>query len=115
MKTAKVNYTETLALQMELSYQRLAGGIGAKDAEAKLVATIAGFEARVGAHPYSAPVCKELADIGRANVREYIDVAHQRRLIYAVSPDGTAVTGLLFLSTRQSVEEALVQYCLWRA
>ncbi|MBQ1783837.1 MAG: type II toxin-antitoxin system RelE/ParE family toxin [Gammaproteobacteria bacterium] len=114
MKQAKFEYTETFASQMDARFQRLAGSVGGRSAEATLMATLQSFEERVGAHPFSAPVCKEMVDLGRANVREYIDVARQQRLIYQVSPEGATVTGLLLLSTRQSVEEALVQYCLWR-
>lgn len=70
------------------------------------------FEVRVQAHPASAPVCIETADVGLTMYHDYVDSKLQLRVVYRVSDAADTVLALLFLNTRQSIREALIQHCL---
>ena len=73
---------------------------------------IAGFEQRVKDHPGSTPLCAEAADIGLTTYHDYVDPKLQLRAIYRFSEAEAVVYPLLFLSTKQSIRQALIQHCL---
>ena len=108
----KIEYTETFRDQLYSRFAYLARHIGEQAAQSLLTEFLDAFEARIAHHPKSSPVCVEAADIGLMTYHDYVDPNLQLRVVYRTSDADDIVYGLLFLNTRQSIREALIQYCL---
>ncbi len=112
----------TVAMQFDYSFvfrdqlydhfYYLAKQLGPVASQALLDGFIACFEQRISAHPESAPICIEAADLGFTQYHDYIDPALQLRVIYRLAHDRGSVYPLLFLKTKQSIRQALIQHCL---
>lgn len=112
MTLSNIEYSKTFERQLQDSFYYLAKHIGQKAAKDLLDSFIDGFEARVLAHPKSSPVCEETADLGMTSYCDYVDTKRQMRVIYRTDKAKGIVYALLFLNTRQSIRQALIQYCL---
>ena len=110
----QVEYTLTFENQLHDRFHYLARHIGQEASRDMLEGFLDNFETRVLDLPDSAPVCEEAADLGLTSYHDYVDPQRQLRVIYRVDEAKKVVLGLLFLSTRQSLRQALVQYCLRR-
>ncbi|AYA41778.1 type II toxin-antitoxin system RelE/ParE family toxin [Xenorhabdus nematophila] len=108
----KFEYSLAFQGQLHDRFYYLARHIGQVAAQELLDGFITGFEKRVNEHPGSAPLCMEAADIGLTTYHDYVDSKLQLRTIYRFSETEGVVYPLLFLSTRQSIRQALIQYCL---
>ncbi len=108
----KFEYSFTFRNQLHDQFYYLARHIGQTAAQELLDGFISGFEARVSKHPKSAPLCMEAADLGLRMYHDYVDTKLRLRAIYRFSEPESIIYPLLFLSTRQSIQQALIQYCL---
>ncbi|OCQ53130.1 hypothetical protein Ppb6_01531 [Photorhabdus australis subsp. thailandensis] len=108
----KFEYSLAFQDQLYNRFYYLARHIGQVAAQELLDGFIIGFEKRVNEHPGSAPLCIEAADLGFTTYHDYVDSKLQLRTIYRFSEVEGVVYPLLFLSTRQSIRQALIQYCL---
>ena len=109
-----IEYSHTFASQLHDRFYYLARHIGHKAAKELLDDFLDGFESRVLAHPERAPACIETADLGMTIYHDYVDPKRQCRVIYRTDKTNDVVYALLFLNTRQSIQQALIQYCLHR-
>ncbi|WP_409525581.1 hypothetical protein [Nitrincola sp. MINF-07-Sa-05] len=112
MAIQRIEYTHTFENQLHQHLSWLAKYVGAAAAERQLLEVLDQFEARVRDHPVSAPVCEEAADLGLTDYHDYVDTTLQVRIIYRFDPSAETILGMLFLNTRQSMRDALVQLCL---
>lgn len=112
MAIQRIEYTHTFENQLHHHFSWLAKYVGVEAAERQLIGALDQFETRVRDHPVSAPVCEEAADLGLTDYHDYVDTKLQVRIIYRFDPSADKILGMLFLNTRQSMREALVQLCL---
>jgi hypothetical protein len=112
MTATKIEYSHTFQDQLYSRFAYLTRHIGKQAAQHLLTGFLDVFEERITTHPNSSPLCMEAADIGLMAYHDYLDPKLQLRIIYRASDTGDAVYALLFLNTRQSIREALIQYCL---
>ena|SRR5690554_4378751 len=110
--TVSIEYTDTFRKQLYNRFQYLARQLGEKAAHELLTGFLDSFENRIANHPKSSPLCLEATDIGLESYHDFIDSKRQLRAVYRIAEADKKVYGLLFLSTRQSIREALIQYCL---
>ncbi|CDG18118.1 MULTISPECIES: type II toxin-antitoxin system RelE/ParE family toxin [Xenorhabdus] len=110
--TIKFEYSQTFQEQLYDRFHYLSKHIGQAASQKLLDGFIDSFENRIKSHPESAPLCEEAADIGLTTYHDYIDPNLQLRVIYRVSTIEGTVYALLFLSTKQSIRQALIRYCL---
>ncbi|CDM92132.1 type II toxin-antitoxin system RelE/ParE family toxin [Xenorhabdus bovienii] len=108
----KFEYSFAFRDQLHDRFYYLARHIGQVTAQEFLDSFIVGFEGRVNDYPESTPVCMEAADLGFTTYHDYVDPKLQLRAIYRFSESEGVVYPLLFLSTKQSISQALIQYCL---
>lgn len=114
MIPSNVEYSQTFERQLHDCFHYLRKQIGQKAAKDLLESFLDGFEARVLAHPKSSPLCEETADLGMTNYCDFVDSKRQMRVIYRKDKTKGVVYALLCLSTRQSIQQALIRYCLTR-
>lgn len=107
-----IEYTDTFKKQLYNRFQYLARQLGEQAAHELLADFLDSFEKRLASYPKSSPLCLEASDIGLDSYRDFIDSKRQLRAVYRIADTDKKVYGLLFLSTRQSIREALIQYCL---
>ncbi|NHB93212.1 type II toxin-antitoxin system RelE/ParE family toxin [Photorhabdus cinerea] len=110
----KIEYTQTFENQLHERFDYLTRHIGTEASWEILETFLNSFEARILKHPKSAPLCEETADIGLINYHDYVDTKLQLRVIYNIDEANHTVIAMLLLSTRQSLRQALIQYCLRR-
>lgn len=110
MTAISIEYTETFARQVSAYSQYLARYIGQSQARGLIFNFIDMLEQRVIRYPESSPLCEEAADLGFTNYRDFILPDQQLRAIYRLEEDKAYM--MLFLKSRQSIREALLQYCL---
>lgn len=108
----KFEYSLAFQGQLHERFYYLARHIGQVAAQELLDGFIVGFEKRVNKHPGSAQLCVEAAEFGFTTYHDYVDSKLQLRTIYRYSEATGVIYPLLFLSTRQSIRQALIQYCL---
>ncbi|QUN06927.1 hypothetical protein KDN34_05645 [Shewanella yunxiaonensis] len=108
----KFEYSLAFQGQLHERFYYLARHIGQVAAQELLDGFIVGFEKRVNKHPGSAQLCVEAAEFGFTTYHDYVDSKLQLRTFYRYSEATGVVYPLLFLSTRQSIRQALIQYCL---
>ncbi|PQQ41503.1 plasmid stabilization protein [Photorhabdus luminescens] len=108
----RFEYSFAFRDQLHDRFYYLARHIGQVATQELLDSFIAGFEGRVNGHPESTPLCIEAADLGFTTYHDYVDSKLQLRAIYRFSESEGIVYPLLFLSTKQSIRQALIQYCL---
>ncbi len=108
----KFEYSLTFQDQLHDRFNYLSRRIGKVAANEFLTGFIIDFEKRVNQYPKSIPLCIEAADLGVTTYHDYVDSKLQLRTIYRFSEAEGVVYPLLFLSTRQSIQQALIQYCL---
>ncbi|EHD20929.1 MULTISPECIES: type II toxin-antitoxin system RelE/ParE family toxin [Brenneria] len=114
MTPHKIHYTQTFKNQLYDRFHYLTRHIGPEASAELLERFIGNFEARIADYPQSAPICEETADLGLTHYHDYVYPKLQLRVIYRIDAANGVVFGMLFLSTRQSIREALIQYCLRR-
>lgn len=107
-----IEYSHTFRDQLYAHFAYLARHVGGQAAQDLLTEFLDAFEARNHQAPKSSPLCVEAADIGLMTYHDEIDPELQLRVMYRTSDVGDVVYGLLFLITKQSIREALIQYCL---
>jgi len=110
MKVISIEYTETFERQISAYSQYLARYVGTSQARSLIFSFIETLEKRVTQYPESSPLCEEASDLGFTNYRDFILPAQQLRAIYRLEDEKAYM--MLFLKSRQSIREALVQYCL---
>ncbi|MCC8373521.1 MULTISPECIES: type II toxin-antitoxin system RelE/ParE family toxin [Photorhabdus] len=110
----KIAYTQTFENQLHERFSYLTRHIGAEASWEILETFLYNFETRVLKYPKSAPLCEETADIGLTSHHDYVDTKLQLRAIYKIDEANHTVIATLFLNTRQSLRQALIQYCLRR-
>lgn len=111
-RAIKVEYTHSFREQLYTRFDYLSRHIGGQAAQDLLIGFLNSFESRINHHPKSSPLCAEAADLGLKAYHDYVDIELQLRVIYRFSDTEKAAYGLLFLNTRQSIRQALIQYCL---
>lgn len=108
----KFEYSLIFQNQLHHQFRYLTKHSGQRTAQKILDGFICGFENRVSDHPGSAPLCIEAAEIGLTSYHDYIDKKCQLRTTYRFSKTESTVYPLLLLNTKQSIRQALIQYCL---
>ncbi len=114
MALSNIEYSKTFESQLHDRFHHLARHIGHDAAKDLLDNFLNDFETRILVHPESSPLCQETADLGMTNYCDYVDPKHQFRVIYRIDKTKDVAYALLFLSTRQSIRQVLIQYCLGR-
>lgn len=112
MEKYKVIYTDSCKSQITFQLVFLKHKIGGTAAAVLIKTVLRNFEERVENYPESAQLCHELNSLGITKYRDYIDPRNNIRLLYTVNEQAQAVTVEAFLSTRQSITESLVNFCL---
>lgn len=110
MTVISIEYTKTFERQLSAYSQYLTRYTGQSKARSLIFDFIDTLEQRVRRHPESSPLCEEAADLGFTNYRDFILPEQQLRAIYRLEENKAYM--LLFLKSRQSIREALLQYCL---
>ncbi|AKH64374.1 plasmid stabilization protein [Photorhabdus thracensis] len=110
----KIEYTQTFENQLHERFDYLTRHIGTEASWEMLETFLNSFEVRILKHPKSTPLCEGTADIGLTSYHDYIDPKLQLRAIYKIDETNHTVIAMLLLSTRQSLPQALIQYCLRR-
>ncbi|MGC3875047.1 hypothetical protein ACPF7Z_17485 [Halomonas sp. GXIMD04776] len=111
---SKIEYTQTFENQLHDHFNYLTRHIGQEAAKDMLEAFLDDFESRVSSHLERVPLCEEAADLGLTRYHDYVNAQLQLRAIYRLEEADRRILGMLFLGTRQSLRQALIQYCLRR-
>ncbi|MFD2191875.1 hypothetical protein [Pistricoccus aurantiacus] len=114
MTTNSIEYTQIFENQFQDRFSYLTRYVGQETARHRLETFLDEFESRVLDYPESTPLCEEAADLGSTRYHDYVNASLQLRAIYRIDEAGQRILALLFLDTRQSLRQALVQYCLRR-
>lgn len=112
MTNSKIDYTQVFESLLHDRFHYLARHINPEASQKTLESFIRHFELRIAAHPASAPICEETAEFGLTRYHDYVDPKQQLRIIYRINDTDDGVLGMLLLSTRQSIRDALLRYCL---
>lgn len=110
MNKADVGFTTTAEfsvhqLQSSLSMRR--GKPAAKQIVSELVQSTIDLLSK---HPLSCPISQQASLLGVLQYREYIKDGY--RVLYEYFPDENLVAVALVISQRQSLQQALIDYCL---
>lgn len=112
MADFSIHYTDSCKSQIKHQFKFLTLKMGNQPASNYVQQTLAGFEERVANHPNSTPLCSELVNLGLTRFRDYVDSNKQFRLLYTVDENNQCINVVAFLNTRQSIREALIDFCL---
>lgn len=112
MKIKQIEYSQAFIKQIQAYQGYLNRQLGMSAAIKMLETFIDNFEKRILSYPHSAPPCEETSAVGMTNYRDYIDSGLCLRVIYRVDKADNTIYALLFLHTRQSIRQALIDYCL---
>ncbi|KTT45199.1 RelE/ParE family plasmid stabilization system protein [Pseudomonas oryzihabitans] len=107
-----LRFTECAALSLEDQIHHLADHIGQQAALTKITGLINAIESQLPAAPLAFPVSHQASELGLLHYREFNHYGF--RVFYEIKAAEEAVVVLLVLRQKQSVEKALIRYCLLR-
>lgn len=112
MEVRQIEYSQTFVNQMHRHLDYLNRQLGTLAATQMLETFLNDFESRIFSHPRSAPLCEETSSLGMTGYRDYINSGLSLRVVYRFDKTDSTIYVLLFLHTRQSIRQALIDYCL---
>jgi len=105
-----LRFTECAALSLEDQIHHLADHSDRQSALAKITGLIDAIETQLPAAPLAFPVSRQASELGVLHYREFNHGGF--RVFYEIKAAEQAVVVLLVLRQKQSVEKALIRYCL---
>lgn len=110
MTTLKIRYTETASQSIEDQIEYLAEFRGLASAYERITSEIAIIEDKLLSAPSGYPVSPQARELGVLQYRELNSNGY--RVFYEIVSDDHVIAVGLVLRDKQSVEKALVDYCL---
>ena len=110
MSTFSVRFTETASQSIEDQVHHLAIYLDTEAALDQIVALIDSITSRLADAPLAYPSSQQASELGILQYRELN--AHGYRVFYEVFAADKAIAVELVLRQTQSVEQALIRYCL---
>jgi len=107
-----IHYSASFRQQFLQQFEYWQRNIGAQAAQQLLADIIQRFELRVQQFPQGCPRCNDALQLGFDQYFEYVDSNAQVRIIYRASGTSDGLIGLLFLRTRQSLRDQLLELIL---
>jgi len=107
-----LRFTECAVLSLEDQVHHLADHSNQQNALAKIAGLIDAIESQLPAAPLAFPVSRQASELGVLHYREFNHDGF--RVFYEIKTTERAVVVLLVLRQKQSVEKALIRYCLLR-
>lgn len=114
VKSVKIRTTETFDKTLDNTIVFLTHWSDEEDVITKVDAVLANFQSQVEQHPNSYSRDPDLMSLGVNSVRRSID--RDFKILYEVTEneEEIIVDLLLFLRTKQSVQQQLIEYCLYQ-
>ncbi|WP_024691570.1 type II toxin-antitoxin system RelE/ParE family toxin [Pseudomonas tremae] len=111
MNTSAMRFTEVAQQSLEDQVEHLAVTQGFSSAAQRIDTLIDAIQDKLLSTPLGYPVSPQLSELGVLHYRELNTDGY--RIFYEVmDSDGITVVVLLVLGGKQSVEQALIRYCL---
>lgn len=110
----ELQYSASFRQQFLQQFDYWRRNIGTPAAEQLLTDIIRHFELRLTQFPQGCPRCNDALQLGLDQYYEYIDSTAQIRIIYRFSGTSGRVIALLFLRTKQSLRDQLLELILMR-
>ena len=107
-----IYYSDSFRQQFLQQFAYWQHTIGAQPAQQLLADIIQRFELRVQQFPQGCPRCNDTLQLGFDHYFDYVDSDAQIRIIYRFNATSTDLFGLLFLRTRQSLRDQLLELIL---
>lgn len=107
-----LRFTECATLSLEDQIHHLADHTSQQKALARVIGLIEAVESQLPAAPLAFPVSRQASELGVLHYREFNHDGF--RVFYEIKATEQAVVALLVLRQKQSVEKALIRYCLLR-
>ena len=107
-----LRFTECAALSLEDQVHHLADHSNQRNALARITGLIDAIESQLPAAPLAFPISRQASELGVLHYREFNHDGF--RVFYEIKAAEQAVVVLLVLRQKQSVEKALIRYCLLR-
>ena len=107
-----LRFTECAVLSLEDQVHHLTDHSNQQNALAKIAGLIDAIESQLPAAPLAFPVSRQASELGVLHYREFNHDGF--RVFYEIKTTEQAVVVLLVLRQKQSVEKALIRYCLLR-
>ncbi|MDQ7913997.1 type II toxin-antitoxin system RelE/ParE family toxin [Pseudomonas sp. 102515] len=107
-----LRFTECAALSLEDQVHHLADHSNQRNALARITGLIDAIESQLPAAPPAFPISRQASELGVLHYREFNHDGF--RVFYEIKTAERAVVVLLVLRQKQSVEKALIRYCLLR-
>ncbi|ELJ8580425.1 type II toxin-antitoxin system RelE/ParE family toxin [Vibrio cholerae] len=114
VKSVRISVTKTFEITLDNTVTFLSQWSPEEDVITKVDGVIGNFQLQVQEHPYSHSRDPDLMDLGVNSIRRAIDSGF--KILYEVTEneDEIVVNLLLFLRTKQSVQQQLIEYCLYQ-
>ncbi|EKO3535624.1 type II toxin-antitoxin system RelE/ParE family toxin [Vibrio fluvialis] len=114
VKTVKIRATETFEKTLDNTITFLSQWSDEEDVITKAEEVIDNFQSQVQEHPYIHSRDPDLMDLGVNTVRRALD--GDFKVLYEVTEDEDEIIVdlMLFLRTKQSVQQQLIEYCLYQ-
>ncbi|MDC7828780.1 MULTISPECIES: type II toxin-antitoxin system RelE/ParE family toxin [Pseudomonas] len=107
-----LRFTECAVLSLEDQVHHLTDHSNQQNALARITGLIDAVESQLPAVPLAFPVSRQASELGVLHYREFNHDGF--RVFYEIKTTEQAVVVLLVLRQKQSVEKALIRYCLLR-
>ncbi|MFT0179182.1 MULTISPECIES: type II toxin-antitoxin system RelE/ParE family toxin [Pseudomonas] len=107
-----LRFTECAVLSLEDQVHHLTDHSNQQNALARITGLIDAIESQLPAAPLAFPVSRQASELGVLHYREFNHDGF--RVFYEIKTTEQAVVVLLVLRQKQSVEKALIRYCLLR-
>jgi len=107
-----MHYSSSFQQQFLQQFEYWQRNMGASAAHQLLAEIIERFERRVQQFPHGCPRCNDALQMGFDQYFEYIDSNAQVRIIYRANGSSEGLIALLFLRTRQSLRDQLLELIL---
>ncbi|MGR6831060.1 type II toxin-antitoxin system RelE/ParE family toxin [Aliivibrio wodanis] len=114
IQEVQINVTDTFEQTVESSITHLTPWSSEELVINKVEKLIDDFQEQVTSNPFIYPRCAELAEYGSSNIREF--KRNDFRLLYEITQeteDLVVIDMLLLLRQKQSIQNQLIEHCLF--